>query len=91
MLTFNGKELKHGDVAYLRFRVMGFDTDVDGVVKAMCAPCDASGNADESRAWFIRECDLVAAGVLAADVEAKVTERVARELGKMGGKDTTTG
>ena len=84
MLTFNGRELKAGEVAFLRFRVMGFDKDADGVVKAMCAPCDAKGNADESRAWFIRECDMVAGGVLAADVESKVAERVKREIEKRG-------
>lgn len=78
--------LKAGEVAYLRFRVMGFDRDVDGTEKAMCAPCDAKGNADESRAWFIRAADMIAGGVLAADVEARVRERMG--LGT-GGKHTT--
>jgi hypothetical protein len=80
MLEFNGKTLNAGEVAYLRLRVLGFDTDVDGVRKAMCAPCDGKGSHDESRAWFIRECDLVAAGVLASEVEAKAMERVKRAI-----------
>ncbi len=74
--------LKAGEIVYLRARVLGFDTDYDGMEKAVCAPCDAAGNHDDAQTWFFRERDLVKAGVLAASVQERVDAAVAKELAK---------
>lgn len=70
-MQVRGKNMAAGETAYLRVRVLGFDTDYDGTPKAVCALMDDKGRYDENETWFFREGVLAKAAVLAADIEAK--------------------